>query len=245
MKLSIAIVAGLLYVAFLRPASAQDVQVSRTNRSIDVTTTESVRADAEVAILTLGFVNYAATRDAAYEENALISNQVIQALLDGGLSKQAIHTEQFRLQSQTYNTPNGSTPQRQFYAEQTWTIRVRAADAQTIVDKAVSAGANSVGSVTWDVADPDALQQKADRAALAKAHVEAAELAGEFGGKVGELMYASNTPPNDRRAGYGFGSGTGGGAFSGPGTTPERPTIKLFPQPVERSATVHAVFALD
>ena len=243
MKLSVALAAGYLCFLFATPCSAQEVQVSRSNRSIDVTATETVRANAEVAIVTLGFVNYVPTRDAAYEENARVSNQVIQALLDGGLSKLAIHTEQFQIQSRPYTDPRGGPPEHQFYAEQTWTIRVNAADAQTVVDRAVTAGANDVGNVVWEVADPNALEQKAGRAALAKARAEAAELAAEFGGKLGELLYASNRLPNE--SGVGYGAGGGFGMAAGPSTTPERPTVKLFPQPVERSATVHAVFAID
>jgi uncharacterized protein len=196
MKLSLAVAAGSICFLCAPPARTQNVQVSRSNRAIEVTAMGTARADAEIAIITVGFTNYAPSRDEAYEENARVANQVIQALLDGGLSKEAIHTQEFQIESRPYMNPKGGPPEHQYYAAQTWTIRTNASSAQTVVDRAVNAGANTVGSAVWDVADPNALEQKAGRAALAKARAEAADLIAGFGGKLGDLMYVSNTAPN-------------------------------------------------
>jgi uncharacterized protein YggE len=46
---------------------------------------------------------------------------------------------------------------------------VPSAQAQTVVDLCVNAGANEVEDVEWSVADPVALQAKAGGAALVKA----------------------------------------------------------------------------
>ena len=47
----------------------QDIQVNRQNKTISVTAEESATADAEVAVLAIGYHNYGLTQDAAFQEN--------------------------------------------------------------------------------------------------------------------------------------------------------------------------------
>jgi uncharacterized protein YggE len=57
-------------------SSAQDIQVNRQNKTIAVTADESVTADAEVAVLAIGYHNYAATYDAAFQDNVSNANRM-------------------------------------------------------------------------------------------------------------------------------------------------------------------------
>ena len=50
-------------------------------RTIEISATEKVRANAEVATIKIGFQNQAAAKDAAYAENVRTSNKILQALL--------------------------------------------------------------------------------------------------------------------------------------------------------------------
>jgi uncharacterized protein YggE len=69
--------AVVLWCVFgLLPAFSQQIQVNRQNKTIAITADESVSVDPEVATITVGYHNYAATKDAAYGENVGVSNEV-------------------------------------------------------------------------------------------------------------------------------------------------------------------------
>jgi uncharacterized protein YggE len=191
------VIAFVLVFAGISALCAQDVQVNRQNKTIAVTADESVTADAEVAVLEIGYHNYATTQEQAFEDNVHIANGITKALLDAGIPKANVETEKLRL-GRT-ESPNTWTQEikreRQFEAQQSWEASVSAGQAQAIVDLAVRSGANEVDDVDWNVIDPLALQAKAGGAALAKARGIADQMAKELATKLGELIYASNRAP--------------------------------------------------
>ena len=189
--LILCLVAGVVF--------AQDIQVNRQNKTISVTAEESATADAEIAVLEIGYRNYAPTQDTAFQENVRVAGKITKALLDGGTAKENIETEKIQLgRTETDEKWTADMKkERQFEARQSWHVTVSAVVAQTVVDASVKAGANEVEDVEWNVADPVALQAKAGGAALAKAKAMAEQMAKGLGTKLGELVYASN-----RRAGW-------------------------------------------
>jgi uncharacterized protein YggE len=220
---------------------AQDIQVNRQNKTIAVTADESITADAEVALLTIGYRNYAVTQDAAFRENVRVAEQITKALLDAKVPKTNIETDKLQLTRAEIDEKwtADMKKERQFTAGQSWHVTVPASEAQTVVDLAVRAGANEVDDVEWNVADPVALQAKAGAAALAKAKSIAGQMAKGLGTKLGELVYASNRAP-------------AGKMYRGMETLevmapppPPPPKLTLFPQKVKSDATVYAVFSIE
>jgi len=237
------VILGVL-VCSVSPALAQENIVSRQNRTIEVVATETVKVEPDIAKVTLGCVTYGETHDEAYQANLKVAGQVIQALLSAGVSKKQIETGSIELSRRSSYGSRPTAKGRQFEAHQSWTIKLHAAQAQKVIDLAVRAGANGVEGVSWDVSDPEALQWKARDAAMKKARATAEEMAASAGDKLGELLYASNTvsgvmaflrgrPVETMSASVGAGASQP--AFS----------LKLFPQKVEKTATVRAIFALD
>lgn len=225
-------------------ARAQQIQVNRENRTIAVTATDTVEANAEIAVVELGYHNYAKTHDRAYEDNVRASNKIIRALLGSGISKDSIDTESIHLSRVDPEGRDWTAEQkaeRHFQATQSWKIHVAFADAQKIVDLAVRAGANQLTDVDWQVKDPEALQAKAGAAALAKARKLAESMATRLGAKLGELIYASNQTPVQRTLALYTTSASV--AFTAP--PPPPPHLKLFPKKVTQKATVYAVFAVE
>ncbi len=120
-----------------------------------------------------------------------------------------------------------------------------ASEAQKLIDIAVQAGANGVESVSWEVADEESLEAKARTQAMERARKTADELAKSAGAKLGDLLFVSNTSNevflyarNDRTSSATLsvdGSGFPAPAFS----------LKLFPEKVEKQASVRAVFAIN
>jgi uncharacterized protein YggE len=224
-------------------AFGQDIQVSRTNKTIEVTVTQTVTAEPEVAVVEVGYNNFGPTRDSTVDENVRASNKIIQGLMDGGIPESAIETEELQIQQYgpEANVPAAETRQRKFGANQEWDIHVPVAKAQQTVNLAIAAGANEVEDIDWTVKDPDALEEKAIAQAVAKARETATEILSGLGEKLGGLLYASNM--SRRPKGWPF-SGMQTQMASVSARRPV-PKLRLFPKKVEKQATVHVIFAVE
>jgi len=235
----------LLLSFIISGALAQDIQVNRQNKTIAVTAEESVTADPEVAVVDIGYHNYAPAQDSAFQDNVRASDAIIRAVLAAGVSKSNIETEKLhlaRIEQDVKWTPEMKR-ERQFEAQQSWHITLPVSRAQTIVDLAVKSGANEVDDVNWNVADPLALQAKASGAALAKARTIADQMAKGLGTKLGELVYASNRAPVAKNFFRDVTVNTEAAEISTVGD--RKPQLTLFPQKVKSEATVYAVFAIE
>jgi len=83
---------------------------------------------------------------------------VVLALTGAGIPAEEIQTESLMVGREQEQRGMGSPTRTKYSAEQQWHIHVVAADAQKVVDIAVSAGANTVQGVEWNVSDPQTLR---------------------------------------------------------------------------------------
>jgi uncharacterized protein YggE len=234
----------LLFVTLLAVAAfAQDIQVNRQNKTIAVTADESVTAEAEIAILAIGYHNYGASQEAAYRENVRVAEQITKAMLDANIPEGNIETEKLSLgrADAEEKWTEDMKRERRFQALQAWHVTVPVSRAQSIVDLCVNAGSNEVEDVEWNVANPVALQAKASSAALSKAKAIADQMAQGLGTKLGDLVYASNRAPVARMW-RGMTLNTSSATIA---RTDKQPKLKLFPQKVKGDATVYAVFSIE
>jgi uncharacterized protein YggE len=221
----------------------QDIQVNRQNKTIAVTSEESVTADAEVAVLDIGYHNYAPSQDLAFRQNVQAAERIVKAFLDAKVPAANIETDKLNLGRAEISSEwnEQMKKERIFEARQSWHVSVSAADAQTVVDVAVQAGANEVDDVDWNVVDPVALQAKAGGAALTKARSIADQMAKGLNAKLGDLVYASNRAPVAKMW-RGMTLNTSAATL---GKREGEPKLKLFPQKVKSDATVYAVFSIE
>jgi uncharacterized protein len=224
---------------------AQQIEVSKNNRTIAITATDKATVDAEVATVHIGFQVYAADSKSAYALGSKTSNAIADALKKAGVEASAIQSDSqnvapvqpFELQ----NLPESEKAQRQFQVSQSWSVKTSAKNASSVLDTAVQAGANQSGQIEWDVADPDALEAQAAESALKRAHAIADQMAKGLGTTLGPLVYASNQvaerpmPMAMARMAI-AGGGSGGGVIA---------PLAISPQKVTRSATVYAVFSIE
>jgi uncharacterized protein len=142
--------------------AGQQVAVSPSNRTIAVTADDSVSVEPDLAIVTIGYENYATAEKEAYEENVRVANLVVEAMVKAGLDKRFIESGNLSLERVEQNDKWTLEERklRQFSAYQSWKAKVPVDQAQKLVDVAMHAGANSVGNVTWEVIDRAALQQR-------------------------------------------------------------------------------------
>lgn len=228
-------------------AQAQQVNVDSKNRTIAVSATDTIEAVPDIAVVSLGYHSYGETNDAAYDENLRAGEKIINALLAAGVPKGKIQTETISLAIVRYPDATWTRSEiqgRQFEATQIWSLRLPADTAQKYVDVAVQAGANKLEKIDWQMADPKALEDKADAAALSRARAIAESMSAHLGIKLGKLIFASNQD----NGGSGF--GVVGGVIGGiPGDAvappPPPPNLKLFPKKVSQMGTAYAVFAIQ
>lgn len=220
----------------------QDLQVGRTNKTVEVTVTETVQVEPEIAVLHVGYQNYGPTKDRAFEENLRLAKAIVDELQKSIAGKQDIETEELRLNRVEPNEKWSQEERsaRQFGAEQSWNIRVPVERAQGALDLAIRAGANDIEDVDWEVRDPEALSIKATGAALAKARTLANQMATELGSKLGELLYASNSARRPKNWPFASDLQTSASTIAG-----KEIPLRLFPKKVEQQATVHAIFAIE
>lgn len=228
---------------------AQTIQVSKDNRTIAVTSTESASVMADTATVNVGYVAYGSDAKAAYANGSRISNAIAQAFSQAAVAKDAIEsqaesvseTPQFELEKLSA----AEREQRKYKVSQSWTVKTRADDAAKILNVAVNAGANQSGNIGWGVADEGPLEAQAAAKALTHAHAVAEQMARGLGIKLGNLIYASNQSPEVRPMGPMMLRSAEGAMGAMEKAPPPIEPLSIHPHKVYRSATVYAVFAIE
>lgn len=223
-------------------ASAQTIQVSKENRTISVTATDKVTAMADTATVHIGFITYGPSSDAAYANGSRLSNAIVKVLGASGVPSASIESENQAVAPvqpyQVEKLTDAEKAQRKFQVTQSWTVRTNANDAAKVLDLAVKAGANQSGQIDWSFKDENAPEAEAAAKALQRARTQAEQMAQSLNAKLGALLYASNevqaspVRPMMMRA------------MAAPAAEKVQP-LAINPRQIEKSATVHAVFAIE
>lgn len=240
------LVIALLGLEFLTTASAQTIQVDKNNRTIAVTASDKASAEADTAIVTVGFQIYAPDASSAYSKGSTLSNAILDALKKAGVADKVIESQDQKLNYTEFPQDDKSTPeqraQKQFTLQQSWTVTCSAADAAKVLHVAIEAGANQSGNIDWDLKDRNGLQAQAAAKALVHARAVAAQMAEGLNAHLGALIYASNQTPVSR---FFNGVLNTESASIAAKPAPPPPPLAIRPQQVEESATVYAVFAIE
>jgi uncharacterized protein YggE len=222
-------------------------------RTISVTGFGKVTADADLAIVRVGYKLYGADAKAVYATATETSNAIMNALTHSGVAKNAIestsqvlqHTQQYEYQQFQVNTDEWRN--HQFTAVQSWIIRVKPDDAAAALNTAITAGANESGWIEWIVQEPGRLQAEASAKAIVEARALADLIAQKSNVRLGQLISVNqNQGPysyNGPVMSAGWGGGTGMGVISGIQVGNQQ--LALNSRKVEFTVTVSAVFAIE
>jgi uncharacterized protein YggE len=226
----------------LAQGPGQGLTISRENRTIAITATDSVVAMADVATVHIGYVVYGLDHDSAYAAGSKVSNAVENALKAAGVPADAIESENQNLAEvqpfQLNQLPPEERARRKWELSQSWTVRTNADDAAKVLDIAVKAGANQRGSIDWSLKDENGPQAEAAGKALQRARAVAEQMAKGLNVKLGALLFASNETqavpvrPVMMR-------------MEAKAMAPSPPPLAITPRRIEKSATVYAVFAIE
>ncbi len=195
--IALALVAVPLAGSALLPTRSAEAapprQDSTSQRTITVTGNGIAYGQPDVVTVALGAQSSNTDILTAMDDVTSRIQAVMQALSDAGIASDDMRTDNYSIY-QDYGQsgpvgPNGSSGTPSYNVSMGLTITVR--DPQQVGDllaKAVSAGANMVNYIQFDIADRAALQSQARSQAVDNAKSRADELAGLLGLQVGEAL---------------------------------------------------------
>lgn len=177
----------LLLLAFAVPAAADDDE----RRSITVLGTAEVAAAPDMAVVQAGVVGQAATAAAAVADSNAAMGEVLAALEDLGVAEKDVQTSRFGV-SPVYSDRSERRDRPEivgYRVENRVRVRVRDLDRLgRVLDQLVTAGANTMGGIQFELADPAPVLDQARQGAVADARRKAELLAGAAEARLGRVL---------------------------------------------------------
>jgi uncharacterized protein YggE len=194
-------------------------------RTLSVNGNGTVYLTPDIAYIYIGVHTDDPTIATAVNNNNTQTQALVDALKNAGIAGEDIQTSNFSVYSSPqYDKVTGaSTGVTSYSVDNTVYVTVRdLGKLGTLLNTAVSAGANNINSITFDVADKTAAMAQARTKAMANASSLASELAQTAKVTLGEIQtvtYSDNSPTP-----YGYGMG-GGGAAAPNASVPIQPGL--------------------
>jgi len=165
-------------------------------RHIDVTGSGKVYAAPDQATVHLGVTSQAVSAAEALKDNSAKTATVLTSIKNIGVDAKDIQTNDFSIYP-TYasngTTINGTTITG-YQVNNTVVVVIRdLANAGTILDQVVQAGANNISGLSFDIADPSKLQAEARAKAIADARAKAEAMASAAGVSLGDIITISES----------------------------------------------------
>ncbi len=195
------------------------VATGDTTRQLSVSGTGTVNLAPDIAYLYLGVHTEDADIAAALDRNNTSSQSLVDALVNLGIDSRDIQTSNFSVYSMEDYTDNGMSYIKYSVDNNVYVTVRDLTRLGALLNTAVAAGANSINSLSFDVADKGAALAEARQKAMDNANSLAAELAQVAGVTIGEIQtitYADYYPSPY----YGMG---GGGASAPNASVPIQP----------------------
>jgi hypothetical protein len=181
----------------------------------------------DIAYIYLGVHTEKASASEAVDENNAQTQKMIEALKDFGIAGKDIRTTNFSIWPQErYDQFTGTpTGEKTYVVDNTVYVTVRDLDKLgDLLDTVVAAGANTVNSIQFDVADKSEALTQARAEAVKDAAKQAKELTDAAGVKLGEIQsigFYDSSP-------YPVFDGKGGGGAAMESSVPIQPGQLTF-----------------
>jgi len=163
-------------------------------RTVNVTGVGYANLVPDIAYIYVGVHTEKPSAAEAVDENNAQTEKMIKALKDFGIASKDIRTTNFSIWPQDKYDPMTGTPtgEKTYVVDNTVYVTVRdLAKLGDLLDTVVAAGANTVNSIQFDVADKSEALTKARAEAVKNAEAQAQELADAAGVKLGEVQTIS------------------------------------------------------
>jgi len=165
--------------ALAAPAAAAEIQIASTGPVVELTVTESVEAEPDIATVSAGVTTQASTAVEAMRSNATAMAAVVARIKQLGVAERDIQTSGINLGAQyDYDQARQRQVFRGYQASNRISVKLR--DVQKtgeVLDALVAAGATDLGGPDWSIDDDTAARAQARQAAMETAHAQALEFA--------------------------------------------------------------------
>jgi uncharacterized protein YggE len=190
-----------------------NTQVSQSDSNQKVTRTLNINGSGkayltpDIAYVNIGVHTEDKNASEAVGANNQKSQKVIDTLLSQGIDEKDIQTTNFSIYpQQQYDSQGKPTGEIIYEVDNSVIVTVRKIDkVGQVLDAVVQAGANSINSVEFDVADKTKALSEARKAAVQDAGAKAEELATAAGVELGEVQtineYTGGSPTPIYKAG--------------------------------------------
>jgi uncharacterized protein YggE len=223
------LIAVVLLLSACGPATGSD-----STRVLSVNGTGTVYLTPDIAYLYVGVHTEDADIAAAVEDNNAAAQALVDALVGLGVKPVDIQTSNFSVWSYDDYDDEGMRFTN-YSVDNTVYITVRdLSQLGALLNGAVDAGANSINSITFDVADKTAALTEARQLAMANADDLAEELAQTAGLSVGEIQSIAYTEYYPSPF---YGMGGGGAAM-------EAASVPIQPGQMQVSVTVNVIYGI-
>lgn len=216
MKTKISIVTLFILLAVLMSACSPAVAptAAANQRSLMVSGIGKVSLQPDIAYIYVGVHTEKATAAEAVAENNSKTQKLIDSLKSTGVDAKDIQTMNFSIWQNTQYGPDGKSTGSNYAVDNTVYLTVRNLEnLGALLDAAVSAGANNINSIQFDVADKSKAMSEARAEAVKTAKTQAAELATAAGVSLGEIQSISYSDAGFSPILLGKGMGGGGDAM--------------------------------
>jgi len=237
MKTKSIFVAALALIALVLGACAPAAG-NPAVRSISVSGSGTAYLVPDIAYIYVGVHTEKPTASEAVTENTSQTEKMIQALTDFGIDAKDIRTTNFSIWPMDKYDPLSGAPtgEKAYSVDNTVYVTIRDLDKLgDLLDTVVTAGANTVNSIQFDVADKDEALKQARADAVKNAAKQAQELADAAGVSLGEIQsigFYDSAP-------YPVFDGKGGG-----GVAAEAAAVPIQPGQLTFTVTVNVTYEL-
>ncbi len=184
-------------------------------RTLNVNGAGQVSLTPDVAYIYIGVHDEGATASEAVDANKAHTSAVIAAIKDAGVSDKDINTSNFSIWPSQQYAPDGTINGTIYMVDNTVYVIVR--DITTLgdlLDAAITAGANTINSIQFDIADKKDAVKEARAKAVTDAQAQAQELADAAGVTLGDIQNISYYDNSAYPTYEGKGGGGGGVAYA-------------------------------
>jgi uncharacterized protein YggE len=187
------------------------------NRTLNVNGLGVSYLTPDIAYIYIGVHNEGPTASEAVDANKVQTQAVLDALKKAGVDDKDLRTTNFSIwPSQQYDAAGKQTGTT-YMVDNTVYVTVRNLDGLgALLDDTISAGANSINSIQFDVADKTAAVKEARTKAVEDAKIQAQELADAAGVTLGGIQSISFYDNSPAPMAEGKGGGGGGAMASAP-----------------------------
>ena len=182
-------------------------------RTMNVNGAGQVFLSPDIAYIYIGVHTEEDTAAEAVATNNVETQRVTAALKKAGVDAKDIRTTNFSIWPNQQYGPDGQPTGTRYVVDNSVFVTVRKLEnLGDLLDAAVAAGANSINSIQFDVADKTEALKKAREEAVKDAKAQAQELADVAGMALGEVQSISFYDSAPAPYMDSFGKGGGGGA---------------------------------